>query len=166
EGVNRNTAYGDREESVAFNRSPNFAYIATPKPASPGKRRAGGGGGGGVVGSGTGRGVGAAPPSSPTSKVVDVDEASAVKLSVDDQKRADLQRSVHPAVLAVIDRLKAKSTTVSPEELRFVHDGKAEIQIWFNDKSDAVMAKLKQLGFEIVLDPKTAKMVIGRLPIE
>jgi hypothetical protein len=28
------------------------------------------------------------------------------------------------------------------------------------------MAKLKEMGFEIVLDPKTAKMVIGRLPIE
>ena len=28
------------------------------------------------------------------------------------------------------------------------------------------MAKLKELGFEIVLDPKTAKMVIGRMPIE
>jgi len=164
EGVNRNTAYGDREESVAFNRLSNFAYIATPKPISAGKRRGGGGGGG--VGSGTGRGVGTAPPPSPTAKVVDVDEASAIKLSADEQKRADLQRSVHPSVLAVIDRLKAKSTTVSPEELRFVHDGKAEIQIWFNDKSDAVMAKLKQLGFEIVLDPKTAKMVIGRLPIE
>ncbi|HLF83207.1 MAG TPA: hypothetical protein VI837_03435 [Blastocatellia bacterium] len=28
------------------------------------------------------------------------------------------------------------------------------------------MAQLKQLGFEVVLDPKTAKMIIGRLPIE
>jgi hypothetical protein len=28
------------------------------------------------------------------------------------------------------------------------------------------MTKLKELGFEIILDPKTAKMVIGRLPIE
>jgi len=25
---------------------------------------------------------------------------------------------------------------------------------------------LKELGFEIILNPKTAKMVIGRLPIE
>jgi len=28
------------------------------------------------------------------------------------------------------------------------------------------MAKLKELGFEVILDPKTARMVIGRLPIE
>jgi hypothetical protein len=52
------------------------------------------------------------------------------------------------------------------DESKFVHNGKAEIQIWFVDKSDEAMAKLKELGFEIVLDPKTAKMVMGRLPIE
>ena len=28
------------------------------------------------------------------------------------------------------------------------------------------MAKLKELGFETILNPTTAKMVIGRLPIE
>jgi len=28
------------------------------------------------------------------------------------------------------------------------------------------LAALKALGFEVVLDPKSAKLVIGRLPIE
>jgi hypothetical protein len=28
------------------------------------------------------------------------------------------------------------------------------------------LAKLKALGFELVLDPKSAKLVIGRLPLE
>jgi hypothetical protein len=28
------------------------------------------------------------------------------------------------------------------------------------------MAKLKELGFEIILNPATSKMVVGRLPIE
>jgi len=32
-------------------------------------------------------------------------------------------------------------------------------------KPEAI-AQRKQLGFEVVLDPKTAKMIIGRLPIE
>ena len=32
--------------------------------------------------------------------------------------------------------------------------------------NDETMAKLKELGFEVVLDPKTAKLVIGRLPID
>ena len=29
-----------------------------------------------------------------------------------------------------------------------------------------MLAQLKALGFELVLDPKTAKLVIGRLPVE
>jgi len=46
------------------------------------------------------------------------------------------------------------------------HSGKAEVQIWLTDKSDETMHRLKELGFEVVLDPKTAKMVIGRLLID
>ena len=42
------------------------------------------------------------------------------------------------------------------------YDGVAIIEA----PNDETMAKLKELGFEIVLDPKTAKIVIGRLPIE
>jgi hypothetical protein len=28
------------------------------------------------------------------------------------------------------------------------------------------MCGLKQIGFEVVLDPKTAKLIVGRVPIE
>ncbi len=69
-------------------------------------------------------------------------------------------------MLAVIDRLKDSKLKASPDEAKFIHNGKAEIQIWLTDKSDETLAKLKELGFEVVLDPKTAKLVIGRLPIE
>jgi len=40
------------------------------------------------------------------------------------------------------------------------------VQIWLTEKSPENLAKLKELGFEVVLDPKTSKLVIGRLPIE
>jgi hypothetical protein len=69
-------------------------------------------------------------------------------------------------VLAVIDRLNAKSTVAGADESKFIRGGKAELQIWLTDKSEEAMAKLRELGFEVVLDPKTAKLVIGRLPIE
>jgi hypothetical protein len=69
-------------------------------------------------------------------------------------------------VLAVIDRLKAKKNIAGADESKFIHSGKAELQIWLTDKTEEAMAKLKELGFELVLDPKTAKLVIGRLPIE
>jgi hypothetical protein len=75
------------------------------------------------------------------------------------------QSKFHPAVLAVIDRLKNK-TAATAGEATFIRGGKAEIQIWLDDKSEATIAKLKELGFEVVLDPTTSKMIIGRLPIE
>ena len=87
-------------------------------------------------------------------------------LSPEDQKRAQLQLKFHPAVLAVIDRLKDSKLSPAADESKFIHNGKAEIQIWLTDKSDETMAKLKELGFEVVLDPKTAKLVIGRIAIE
>ena len=87
-------------------------------------------------------------------------------LSPEENKRAELQSKFNPSVLAVIDRLKDKKLGATPDEARFIHNGKAEVQIWLTDKSDETMAKLKELGFEVVLDPKTAKMVIGRLPVE
>jgi hypothetical protein len=40
------------------------------------------------------------------------------------------------------------------------------VQVWLTDKSDATMAQLKALGFEIILDPQSGKVVIGRLPLE
>ena len=97
----------------------------------------------------------------------DADESvSYRRLSVDDQKRADMQAKVHPSVLAVIDRLKVKNAIAGVDESKFIHSGKAELQIWLTDKTPETLAKLKELGFEVVLDPKTAKLVIGRLPIE
>jgi len=86
--------------------------------------------------------------------------------SPEEQKRIALQSKFHPAVLLVIDRHKARNPIAGVDEAKFIHNDKAEIQIWFTDKSDEAMAKLKELGFEIILNPKTAKMVIGRLPIE
>jgi hypothetical protein len=94
-------------------------------------------------------------------------EADAFKvLSPEEQKRQQLQSKFHPSLLAVIDRLKDKKAAAGAAEAKFIHNGKAEVQIWLNDKSDETMAALKALGFEVVLDPKTARMVIGRLPIE
>jgi Ca-activated chloride channel homolog len=81
-------------------------------------------------------------------------------------KRRELEMRLHPTLLALVDRLKKRDAKPGAEEVKFVRDGKAEIQVWLTDKSEETIAQLKQLGFEVVLDPKTAKLVIGRLPIE
>jgi hypothetical protein len=59
-----------------------------------------------------------------------------------------------------------KVSQPGPQESRFVRNGKAEVQVWLNDTSKETIALLTQLGFEIILQPKTTKMIIGRLPVE
>jgi len=137
--------------------------------------RAGGGGAGGrESGTASASTVNGAPPAATavggSSGLFAIDgrsETDALRtLSPEEQKRAQLQSRFHPTLLAVIDRLKDSKLKASPDEAKFIRNGKAEIQIWLTDKSAETLAKLKELGFEVVLDPKTAKLVIGRLPIE
>jgi Ca-activated chloride channel family protein len=136
------------------------------------RSQGGGGTGGGGVGSGTVVSPSPAPPPKPSTvngvaMVVDGSDADTARIrSPEEQKRVDMQAKLHPSILKVIDWLKAPKAGALSDEAKFVRDGKAEIQIFLTDKSDATMAELKKLGFEVILDPKTAKMVIGRLPIE
>jgi len=178
EGVNREAVYGEERPSgtlqlsagrgfsqaIMPNQSPTASLRATvvtnsgtnsvkPQPTKVPNTRTGSGGGGGVGAAGVARSA-------------DVDEALVRALSPEEKKRMELQSKFHPSVLAVIDRLKARNPIAGADEAKFIRNGKAEVQIWFTDKSEETMAKLKELGFEVVLDPKTAKMVIGRLPIE
>jgi Ca-activated chloride channel family protein len=187
EGVNRGAVIKE-EERVAFGRSTvtlsslysnpsvvstsNQTVMVTGSGSSTAKAKAsrpsrGGGGGGGIGGN-----TGAAPPPpkpaappAPTGLFTAYDGTNADNtrtLSPEEQKRAKF----NPSVLAVIDRLKAKNAIAGVDEAKFIHNGKAEIQIWLTEKSDETIAALKALGFEVVLDPKSAKLVIGRLPIE
>jgi len=149
----------------------NYSFstvMPSPVPRS-GKARRGGGGG---VGSGSGAGTGgsnakAANPPKALKAMVLADEDEALKVySPAEQRTIDLRAKLHPSLFSVVERLQSKSPIAGPDETKFVHDGKAEIQIWLDDKSAENLAKLKELGFEVVLDPKSAKLVIGRLPIE
>jgi Ca-activated chloride channel family protein len=193
EGVNRAAVFGTEGERPSGNLSvsSNLGYIMTSQAISPTvsrsvsnsskARRAAGSGTGVGEGNGAGTGPGragnvgggsggASPPVKASSGLYTMDgksESDALRsLSPEEKKRADLQSKFHPMVLAVIDRLRDPKASPGPDEVKFVRNGKAEVQIWLNDKSEETMAKLKEMGFEIVLDPKTAKMVIGRLPIE
>jgi Ca-activated chloride channel family protein len=96
-------------------------------------------------------------------------EAASIKISPltpEAQREQRVFAKLHSSVAALARRLKDKNAKPAPEEARFVRNGKAELQVWLADKSEATIAMLKKLGFEIVLDPKTAKMVIGRVPVE
>ena len=73
---------------------------------------------------------------------------------------------LHPSIASLVERVKNKRAQAGADEAKFVRDGKAEIQVWLFDKTPEALLQLKRLGFEVVLDPKTSKLVIGRLSIE
>jgi TonB family protein len=87
-------------------------------------------------------------------------------LSPEEQRRQQSLAKLHRTVQAVVLRLENKTTNPTADEAKFVHDGKAEVEVWVADKSDATIESLKKLGFEVVLNPQSSKLVIGRLSIE
>jgi Ca-activated chloride channel homolog len=182
EGVSREGVFGERDTSqvghFALGRNARVVSKGTmshpvaqmsPRTTSESKRKAetrrsGGGGGVGVAG-GTGGGMaGAANAPAPKRAVMVADGIDGATVSPEEEKRRLLLAKFHPEVLAVIERLRS-NTKPGADEVRFIRAEKAEVQIWLTDKSPEALAKLKELGFEVVLDPKTAKLVIGRLPI-
>jgi Ca-activated chloride channel family protein len=107
-----------------------------------------------------------APPNmAPTVSIAEPSQAVG-QLSPEEQRRAEQLRKLNPSLLALIERLKKPEAKPSTEETRFVRDGKAELQIWLTEKSAETMALLKEFGFEVVLDPRTSKLVIGKLALE
>jgi hypothetical protein len=81
-------------------------------------------------------------------------------------EQQELQQKLHRSVLAVVEKLQRKEALSSADEAGFIRNGKAEVQIWLTEKSAINLAKLKELGFEVILDNKSSKLIIGRLPIE
>ena len=178
EGVNRRAVYG--QENQPFGRLQALSSLSRPPMArraaaetvvvtqsganKQNSKRSSGGAGGAGAGSAQGSNVTFSGGASTVDGRREADPQN--NLTPEQQQREQLQAKFHPAVLAVIDRLKDKKISPSSDEAKFIHNGKAEIQIWLTDKSDETMHRLKELGFEVVLDPKTAKLIIGRLPIE
>jgi TonB family protein len=102
----------------------------------------------------------------PTNKASSVSITESEVDNTEELKRQQLLAKLHPSIASIIERLKERSARASADEAQFVREGKAEIQVWLTDKTVEAINELKQLGFEVVLDPKTAKMVIGRIQID
>jgi Ca-activated chloride channel homolog len=173
EGVSRHGVFGEEDQDAISISAPspiansNLGMIASGA----------GGGGGGGRGSGSGSAGGPVmarrravrtvrPVARKDAPVTTRETESSAGVSAKERKQQELLSKLHPTVAALIERLKKKATQPGPEEARFVRDGKAELQIWLADKSPETVAQLKKLGFEIVLDPTTSKMLIGRLSVE
>jgi hypothetical protein len=59
-----------------------------------------------------------------------------------------------------------KTITLPQDVAQHVTDGKVLIQVWLTDTNPETLEKLKELGFEVVAQPKTGTLVIGRLSVE
>jgi Ca-activated chloride channel homolog len=162
EGVSRRGVFGE-DDAMMVN-----APAPVSKTANLGMIASGGGGGGRAGRPTTLRRRAATGPVVSASRDESVmrETEKPAGVSAEELKRRELIAKLHPTVAALVERLKQKGTQPGTEEAKFVRDGKAELQIWLADKSPETIAQLKKLGFEIVLDPTTSKMLIGRVAIE
>src|SRR5439155_5931901 len=64
-----------------------------------------------------------------------------------------------PALLALINKRPAGEPVN-------VQNGQVAVQLFLADSSAQTLAQLKQLGFEIVLQPKSGKVLVGRIAVE
>jgi hypothetical protein len=146
EGVSYQGVFGEKDEETK-----NKMYAPT-SPATNGI-------GGGRFVKSTNGAVGYAAQA-PAREMADM--ANVRPLSVEDRKRAELAAKLHPTLMAAVQCLQGnvkKPCGTAP-------GAKLSLQVWLTEKSPAVLAQLKALGFELTLDPRTAKLVIGRLPVE
>jgi Ca-activated chloride channel family protein len=107
----------------------------------------------------------------PAGKLTDTDDALVEDkpdktLTAYEKQQREMIAKVHPSLAALILRLQQKGVAPAAEESKFVRDGKAQVQLWLADKSPAALAELNKLGFEVILDPTTSKLLIGRIAIE
>ena len=82
------------------------------------------------------------------------------------ESQRELRQKLHRSVFAVVEKVQKKEMVLSTSEFGFVHDDKAEVQVWLTEKSDEAYAQLKELGFEVLVDAKSSNVIIGRLPID
>ena len=156
EGVNREAVLPDERGNMNFalqGTAISTGFMAGSPQPTPARAKGAGGGG---------RVMAAPPPNIAPTVAVRADVAK----SVEEQKLNRVRPKAHPSILALIQRVGRKEILPGAGEAAFVQADKAMLQVWLSDKTDEARAKLKELGFETMLDAKTSKLIIGRLSID
>jgi len=169
EGVNRDAIFGEGEVMRLNQMSYLSPGVASTKGPLGGSRAAAGSGAGIGPSPRAARNASAPPPpSSPSAVSIIAAERSdfSRQVSPEEAKRLQQSRKLNPSLIALLERLKKPEAKSGAEEAGFVRDGKVELQVWLTEKTAEAMSALKEIGFEVVLDPKTSKLIIGRLPLE
>jgi Ca-activated chloride channel family protein len=99
----------------------------------------------------------AAPVSFATPSFLPSQRANAISM----EPRASMGRVLHTEPLVKID-----SALTGAEVSKLVKNGKVEVRVWVSNISPAVIEELKKLGFEFMGQPKSAKLVVGRISVD
>lgn len=97
-----------------------------------------------------------APPPPPKPTPMPAERVIEKPRNRDEALKPATSTNVHPAILAAINGQGGN----------FIHNGKADVQIWLLDKTEANVQQLKQLGFEVTVDPSGSKLIIGKIAVE
>jgi Ca-activated chloride channel family protein len=129
-------------------------------------RGAGAGAGAGGAGSGAPSGTLVAPPAPAQSvSMLMAEPTPTPKLSPEEERQKQLLSKADVLIISLMERVKKNDLKIGPDDARFVFNGKAELQVFLTEQSDATIAELKALGFEIMHDSKASKLMIGRISI-
>ncbi len=126
-----------------------------------------GAGTGRSMGGGGGAGGSAQPSATPMpGSLPNPAEAVTRRELLQDSRSEELRPKLHRSLLVVVEKLRRKEALSASDEGGFIRNGKAEVQVWLTEKTPASLAKLNELGFEVVLDAKSSKLIIGRVAVE
>ncbi|MEO8324947.1 MAG: VIT domain-containing protein [Nitrospirota bacterium] len=79
--------------------------------------------------------------------------------------RKDSVTKLDSTLESLVEHVEEK-TMLSEDVAQHVTDGKVLLQVWLTDTNLETLEKLKALGFEVVAQPNTGNLVIGRLSVE
>ncbi|WP_447964625.1 VIT domain-containing protein [Nitrospira sp. Ecomares 2.1] len=83
----------------------------------------------------------------------------------DDSRRRDSSDKMDSTLQSLVEHVE-KKFTLAQDVAQHVTDGKILLQVWLTDTNPETLEKLKELDFEVVAQPKTGTLVIGRLSVE
>ncbi|MGB5055350.1 MAG: hypothetical protein WBO24_13240, partial [Nitrospirales bacterium] len=83
----------------------------------------------------------------------------------DDSRLGDSSGKMDSTLESLVEHVE-KAIALPHNVARYVTDGKVLLQVWLTDTNPETVEKLKELGFELVAQPKTGRLIIGKLAFE
>ncbi|MDH4194672.1 MAG: VIT domain-containing protein [Nitrospirota bacterium] len=80
--------------------------------------------------------------------------------------RKDSASKLDSTLESLVEHVEKKTTLLPQDVAQHVNHGKVLLQVWLTDTKPETLEKLKEFGFEVVAQPKTGHLVIGRLSVE